>query len=175
VLFSQGRGRIDMGAAVPLLTGDLLTRLLQTLNPFSRQTPYSDLECSVILLTLEEGDGRMPVMLMQDQRVQVIGQGTADLRNEKLGIEFKTQPRQGIGVSADMFVTPFVVVSGTFMRPTLGMNKRSVLLHGGAAFLTGGLSIVGEALLSRRKRVTDPCEVAGARARSLIEADATDD
>ena len=56
-----------------------------------------------------------------------------------------------------MFVTPFVMVSGTLMEPTLGVNKKGVVLRGGAAFLTGGLSVLGKALMDRASGATADC------------------
>ena len=58
-------------------------------------------------------------MLAQAEKLLIVGHGTVDLKTEKLDIEFNTKPRTGVGVTADMFVTPFVKLSGT-----LGETRR---------------------------------------------------
>lgn len=162
--FTLDRGRIS-NTSLPWLSGDLLTELLSTLNPFREQDDYTELECLVTLLELEDGDGELPVMLYQGQKIKVVGNGTVDLEKERLNVEFNTQPREGIGVSADMFVTPFVTVSGPLTSPGIGLNKKGVLLQGGAAFLTGGLSAVVTAAFDRARGSQDDCERARAAAR----------
>ncbi len=164
VLFTLGPGRVST-TPLPWLSGDLLTELLSTLNPFRDQDPYSELDCLVTLLELDSGDGKLPVMLYQGQKIKVVGGGSVDLDKERLNIEFNTQPREGIGVSADMFVTPFVTVSGPLNRPGIGLNKKGALLQGGAAFLTGGLSAVVTAAFDRARGAQDDCQRARDAAR----------
>lgn len=171
VLFTQGPGRIVSGAAVPWLSGDLLTQLFEALNPFRRQEPYSELECGVLLVELKDGQGELPVVLFQNGRLRVVGKGAVDLRTEQLQVEFNTQPRKGIGVGADMFVTPFVMLGGTLASPSIEMNKRAVLLRGGAAFLSGGLTILGKSLIDRASGQRDSCAGALEAARAASRTD----
>jgi hypothetical protein len=81
-----------------------------------------------------------------------------NLKTEKLNIEFNTKPRSGVGISADMFVTPFVKVKGTLATPSVGLNKKGTLLTGGAAFATGGLSLLLTAVIDRATAEGDQCE-----------------
>ncbi|MEE4146627.1 MAG: hypothetical protein V2I26_17615 [Halieaceae bacterium] len=83
----------------------------------------------------------------------VLVDGTLDLNTEELDIKFHTQPRQGLGVSADMFVTPFVALRGTLARPTVGANKTGALLAAG----TGGLSLIMRGARDRLGGSRDHC------------------
>ena len=60
-------------------------------------------------------------------------------------------------MSADMFVTPFVRVAGTLASPTIGLNKKGVLLTGGAAVMTGGLSFLAKSMVDRTTAIGDHC------------------
>jgi hypothetical protein len=75
-------------------------------------------------------------------------------------VEFNTGPRQGVGVSADMFVTPFVKLSGTLSSPSVGLNEKRLLLTGGAAVLTGGMSLLYRGLVDRATAESGQCEQA---------------
>ncbi|MDH3895286.1 MAG: hypothetical protein OES78_12075 [Chromatiales bacterium] len=91
----------------------------------------------------------------------IVGGGDIDLNTEKLNIEFNTKPRKGVGVSADMFITPFIKLGGTLASPKIGLSKKGVLLSGGAAVLTGGLSFC-----SRARRIALPPKAVCATRRS---------
>jgi hypothetical protein len=56
-----------------------------------------------------------------------------------------------------MFVTPFVKLGGTLASPGVGLNKKGVLLSGGAAVLTGGLSFLYQGVGDRASS-GDLCE-----------------
>jgi hypothetical protein len=74
-----------------------------------------------------------------------------------LDIEFNTKPRSGVGITADMFVTPFVKIGGTLTEPGVGMNARGTLMSGGAAALTGGISVLVQGLADRVTGERDQC------------------
>lgn len=88
----------------------------------------------------------------------IVGGGDIDLKTEMLNIEFNTKPRKGVGISADMFVTPFVKLKGTLANPSVGLNKKGTLLTGGAAIATGGLSLLVKAAFDRATAEADQCE-----------------
>ena len=90
----------------------------------------------------------------------IVGGGDIDLKTEKLNIEFNTKPRKGVGISADMFVTPFVKLKGTLASPSVGLNKKGTLLAGGAAVATGGLSLLLKGVFDRATAEGDQCEKA---------------
>ncbi len=157
LLFTQGSGKIS-NSKVGVLTNDILDQLSKALNPFAEKEKYSQLECTVIDLDLQDGQAQIKNMLTQSEKLMIIGGGEIDLKTETIKIEFNTKPRSGIGISADMFVTPFVYVSGTLKRPSLSLNRRSSLLHGSAAVATGGLTLVLRSIFNRATAHGDHCE-----------------
>lgn len=156
VVFTQGPGQVE-NQLVGRLSGDIMAQLFDSLNPFAKKQQYMSLECTVVAVDLEDGIGKVPALLAQADKFKVVGGGRIDLKTEKLDLEFNTKPRKGVGVSANTFVTPFVKLSGTLANPTLGLNEKGVLLQGGAAFLTGGLSFIATAVIDRVSGEVNGC------------------
>ena len=157
VLFIQGPGRVD-NALIGRVSGDVLAQLFSALNPFAAEEEFSNWECTVLAIDFESGLGEISGFLLQGEKIMVVGGGNIDLNTEKLGIEFNTKPRAGVGISADMFVTPFVNLSGTLASPGVGVNAKGVLLEGGLAVMTGGLSFLYKGALDRATAEVDQCE-----------------
>ena len=156
-LVTQGAGRVK-NELVETLSGDVIAQLFSALNPFAEEEEFSNWECTVFGVDFESGLGEITGFLLQSEKLMVVGGGKIDLNTEKLDIEFNTKPRSGVGVSADMFVTPFVALSGTLASPSVGLNKKGVLLEGGAAVLTGGMSFLYKGLVDRATAEVGQCE-----------------
>ncbi len=157
VLVTQGPGLVQ-NDLIESLSGDVIAQLFEALNPFAAQEEYTRWECSVLAVNVVDGIGSITGMLLQSRKLTVVARGSIDLHTEKLDIEFNTKPRSGIGVSADMFVTPFVKLSGTLKKPGIGANATGLLLSGGAAVLTGGMSFLYRGLFDRATAGADRCE-----------------
>lgn len=158
VLLTQGPGLMDDGFLANL-SGDILSQLFSAINPMAKDDKYSELECSVIRLDIKDGIAELSELLVQDQKIKIIAGGDIDLHTEKLDLEFNTKPRQGVGVSADMFVTPFVALRGRLASPRLGLNEKGVLLSGGAAVATGGISLLVQGAADRASGGMDRCKM----------------
>ena len=156
-LVTQGAGRVK-NDLIETLSGDVIAQLFSALNPFAEEDEFSNWECTVFGVDFESGLGEIAGFLLQSEKLMVVGGGEIDLNTEKLNIEFNTKPRAGVGVSADMFVTPFVALSGTLASPSVGLNKKGVLLEGGAAVLTGGMSFLYKGLVDRATAEAGQCE-----------------
>jgi uncharacterized protein involved in outer membrane biogenesis len=156
LFITQGKGRID-NAAVGLVSGDIIAQVFSALNPFAKHEQYMSWECTVVGLDIVDGIGTLDPMLAQAEKLLISGGGTVDLRTEKLDIEFNTKPRSGVGITADMFVTPFVKVGGTLAEPGVGFNATGTLMSGGAAALTGGLSVLIQGVADRVTAERDQC------------------
>jgi len=157
LLLTQGPGRVENNL-VGRFSGGIIAQLFDALNPLSEEEEYSNWECSIFAVDFVDGLGEISGFLLQGEKLQIVGGGTIDLNTEELNIEFNTKPREGVGLSADMFVTPFVKLSGTLAEPGVGLNKKGVLLSGGAAFLTGGLSFLFQGAADRATAEAGLCE-----------------
>ena len=159
VILTQGAGRVK-NDLIGSFSGDIIAQLFSALNPFAEEDEFSNWECSVFRIDFDSGLGDITGFLLQSEKLMVVGGGKIDLNTERLNIEFNTKPRQGVGVSADMFVTPFVKLSGTLANPTVGLNEKGLLLSGGAAVLTGGMSFLYQGLVDRATAERGQCELA---------------
>ena len=112
VLFTQGPGRVK-NDLIGKLSGDLIAQIFGALNPFAAEEEFSNWDCTIFAIDFVSGEGDISGFLLQGEKIMVVGGGKIDMNTERLNIEFNTKPREGVGVSADMFVTPFVAVSGT--------------------------------------------------------------
>jgi len=157
IIFTQGAGRVR-NELIGKLSGDIISQLFSALNPLAKEEKFSNWECTVFAIDFEDGLGKINGFLLQSDKLMIVGGGEIDLNTENLNIEFNTMPREGVGVSADMFVTPFVALSGTLSKPGVALNSKGVLLSGGAAVLTGGLSFLYKGLVDRATATTDRCE-----------------
>jgi AsmA protein len=159
VVFTQGAGRVE-NELIGKLSGDVLAQLVSALNPFAEEEETTNWECTVFGIEFESGLGEITGFLFQSEKLMIVGGGKIDLNTEKLNIEFNTKPRAGVGVSADMFVTPFVALSGTLASPSVGLNEKGLLLEGGAAVLTGGMSFLYKGLVDRATAEAGQCDSA---------------
>ncbi|MEJ2522074.1 MAG: AsmA family protein [Gammaproteobacteria bacterium] len=165
LLFTQAPGKIK-NSLVGKFSGDIIAQLFSALNPFAETDEFSKLECTIMSTRFVGGLGETDGFLMQTEKLQIVGSGTVDLNEEQLEFEFNTKPRSGVGVSADMFVTPFVKLSGPLAQPGVALNAKGALLSGGAAIATGGLSFLVQGLFDRASAEGDRC------ARTLEEVSA---
>ena len=156
MVVSQGSGRVTSGF-LDIFSSDLLMQLASALNPLSKTADQTDWECSIYRLNLIDGLADIAALYAQTKKVKVVGGGSIDFATEQLNIEFATRPREGVGVSADMFVTPFVALKGTLAKPQIGLKEKGILLTGGTAIATGGLSLLWKAAADRAAGVVDGC------------------
>jgi uncharacterized protein involved in outer membrane biogenesis len=157
VLVTQGKGRME-NDLLAMVSGDIAAQLFSALNPFAKHEKTTGLDCTILALDITNGKADIAGMLFQTEKVKVVGDGDIDLNTEALNIEFNTKPRSGIGVSADMFVTPFVKLVGTLASPRIGVDEKGTLLTGAAVAATGGLALVAKGAADRATGQIDRCK-----------------
>jgi hypothetical protein len=153
----SGPGRFRAGA-MQVFTNDFLSQLLNTLNPFTAEDPYTNLKCSAILAAIEDGQlsGR-PVLVIQSDKLNIFANTKIDLKTERLDVDFNTVPQKGLGLSLSNLVNPYIKVGGTLGNPMLSLDPESTLVYGGVAVATAGLSILAKGFKDRFLSSKDPC------------------
>ncbi len=158
-------GRVPNSRISTALSSDFLSELMRTLNPLSKRQPYTEVECQAYLFDATNGILRTdPAIVVRTAGVDIISNGQANLRDETIDFNFKTAARGGLGISAGELLNNYVKVTGTFSKPHLTVDATGTLVNGGAAFATGGLSILATTLWDRVSRQKDPCASAEAEA-----------
>ena len=79
-------------------------------------------------------------------------------------------PQKGLGLSITSLVNPYVRLTGTMGKPSLVLDAESVLIEGGVAVATAGLSILAKGVKDRFFSGKDPCGTAVAEFDEKQEA-----
>ncbi|MGB1140289.1 MAG: AsmA family protein [Halioglobus sp.] len=140
--------------SVGLFIGDFVAQVFGKLNPFAQQEENTWLDCLVLGMNIDDGIVDFGGMLLQTEKVKAVGDGGIDLDTEELEVEFESRPREGLGISASMFVTPFIGLDGTLAEPKIKMNKTSAIV----AVATGGLSLLAKTITGRAEGRADTCQ-----------------
>ena len=158
-------GRITNNRVIQALYGDLLQEILNTVNPFRETDSYTDFECMVIPVAFDDGVATgAPRTFISTSKIRMMVAPSVNLKTEELQINVRTTPRRALSVSAGELVNPYVQVVGTLAAPRLAVDETGLLISGGAAIATGGLSILARGVWDRLSRSGDACRQASERA-----------
>jgi uncharacterized protein involved in outer membrane biogenesis len=138
-------GRVDLhlGPAIErnrmlsLLGGDLVTNVLQTVNPFARTDDVTRIQCGVLRAPVASGRLTFDRSLaVETDKLGAIASGSIDVARRRLDLAVRTQAREGLGVSLASIATLFVGIGGTFDRPTVQATPLSGIIDIGRFALT---------------------------------------
>jgi uncharacterized protein involved in outer membrane biogenesis len=138
-----------------------LNKLGATVNPFHNVDPSTELQCAVIRLPLQNGVAEVERSIaVETKKFGATASGKLDFRTQTLDLAIRPQIRQGVPLDIPQ-VADLVRFRGPFASPAVAIDSvatAATIARIGAAAYTGGLSIVGESLLSRPGG--NPCEIA---------------
>jgi hypothetical protein len=153
--------------AMSFFAGDLFAELLSSLNPFAASDSYTRVECSVLAMNFDDGKASgEPSFVFQTNKLRIFANSKVDLKTEALDVNFRIVPRKGLGVSLSGLVNPYIRLTGTLVRPALILDPERLLVEGGVAVATAGLSILAKGLKDRYLSDKDPCGTAIETARA---------
>lgn len=165
-------GPAHLGGDLAGLGGDVLTRLVEAVNPFRKQDKGSDLRCAALRLPIKQGKIVIDHSIaMESDKLDVVASGEIDLGAETLAMAFRPAVKQGLGVGA-MDLAQLVKLRGTLSQPVIAADLQGAtreVASISAAVATGGLSLIGERLL-KEKRDPHPCVTALGGARAGVDA-----
>jgi len=173
-----GEGQIT-DSVTGALGADVLAETMSMLNPFSKSSDGTVLNCAVVnfdikngLATTEQG------IAISTTQMNIIGSGSINLQTEALDIGIKPEAKEGIGISAGQLAS-LIRIGGTLANPTPTTGVGEALSTGltvGTAVATGGLSILAQGLLDRSTADADPCATAlGQKATTTQQTTAEDE
>jgi hypothetical protein len=162
-----GAGRLKSGS-FSMFTQDFITEVINAVNPFAKKDPYTNVTCAVILLQFDDGMVKgKPALVQQTEKLRIFANTEINLKTEKLNADFKMIPQKGLGLSISNLVNPYIRVSGTLGKPSLELDPESILIEGGVAVATAGLSILAKGFKDRFLSEKDPC------GKAVMEFDAS--
>src|SRR5262245_26676145 len=133
-------------------TGVAFDKLAEAVNPFRAVKPSTELNCAVVRLPLAGGVANVDRSIaFETHEVDVSMSGKLDFRNETIDLSIRPRVRQGIRVEIPQ-IAELVRFTGSFTAPTVSVDavgSATAIARIGAAIGTGGLSVLGETLLSK--------------------------
>ena len=155
-----GTGYIEARLARILPLGDVLATLLNVIDPDRADNRTgSQLECAVVHLDFANGVGTSTHGLaLRTDRINVLGGGAVKLRTGEIELHFKTATRKLLGLNILGIADRFLRLTGTIRNPTVSADAKGFLVHGVAAWATGGVSLVYDLLVRRLTAFSNPCE-----------------
>jgi AsmA family protein len=92
-----------------------------------------------------------------------------NLKTEEIKVGIRTTPRKIVSFSAAELVNPYLQLVGTLAEPKLAVDEAGVLITGGAAVATAGLSLLARGLYDRLSKSGDPCKQMSEQAMKELE------
>ena len=161
-----GPGRI--ATATVDFGDDALVRALDALNPFRETERETRIQCAVLRFPIREGVAVIERGFgVQTDKLNIIGSGVVNLRDETLDLAFHPRVREGLGLNIKATLAQMVRVRGTLANPIVGIDPEGsarTALQIGAAVLSGGTSLVVTSLFDRAV-ATQPCDAALGKVR----------
>jgi AsmA family protein len=163
LLIKTGKGKIS-NAALDIAGADILVSTLSMLTPGAKKSDGSLLECAVINFSIKDGIATADKgIAMSTNQMNVIGDGSINLKTEQLDIGITPKAKKGVGLNLGQLVG-LVRLGGTLANPVPKADTEAALKSGlsaGTAIATGGLSLLTKGLLSNDSgEDINPCDIA---------------
>nr|NIL94982.1 hypothetical protein [Woeseiaceae bacterium]NIP21644.1 hypothetical protein [Woeseiaceae bacterium] len=146
-----------------ILFRDVVLEALRTINPLRKEAKSRRLDCGIYEITVVDGIATFDQVAMQTNQLLFVATGDIDFETEKLNINFRAKPREGIGISLGTVANSFLGVRGTLQSPTVSIDPKSSATATGAAVATGGLSLLARGLFDRLSAEKSICDQPEAR------------
>jgi len=158
-LYLGSEGGTLEGVNLKVLDTFILDEIFSLITPKTDTKNDLDLRCVATILTITDGLVKTdPALAFTTSRITLVSKGSLDLKTEKMKFNFNATPNKALQVSASELFNPYILVGGTLSKPVVGLDPAKVLLHGGAAIGTAGISILAKGLLDRVGNTAPICE-----------------
>lgn len=158
ILLDLRRGEIEADRLASVLFGDLFRQVLATVQSGAGERDLTRIDCAIFPLAIVRGRvSHVPHALIRTDLATLMLDGDIDLATEAIDLDVRSRPRRKLSLSAAELLNPYVRFEGTLTRPRPVLDQRGALISGGAAALSGGLSILGRMALDRVGAGTDVC------------------
>ena len=169
----NGKTMVVMGAGsinnkfIKIFGADLSSNLLRILNPFEKETRYTEVNCFVSGFDVKDGVAQSTALVLDSSQVSVVGYGKINLNTEELDLALKPSPKKGVGIEglAKLSLsfgelTKPLKLSGTLSNPSLTIDPGGTIFTIGKAI--GGAALFGPvgiaaALASGKFGDKNPC------------------
>ena len=155
--------------ALHAIYGDMLSEILSTINPFYTAETSTNFKCVVISLEVVDGKFEaVPNSIFSTEKLRLTTKSTLDLKTEEIDLNIRSAPQRGLSMSSAELFNPYIKIVGTLAAPRLAVDETGVLISGGAAVATAGLSVLAKATWDRLSRSREPCVDTAERGRKVL-------
>lgn len=168
----DGDLRLDIGGGrlnndvLDRVGADLLTQMIGVAVPTDEKDKTTALKCGVVRFAIKQGDAIADqTLVMETDKVLLIGGGLVDLKTENLDLGARLAARKGIRIGAGT-LSSLMRVQGTLAEPRVGTDLEGLVTTGarvGIAVATAGLSLLAESVYREVNKDDQPCQTALAR------------
>jgi len=153
------RGGVMEGVDLSILDTFILDEIFSLIMPKSDVDDDLNLTCAAAILNITDGLVKTdPAVAFTTSKITLVSKGSVDLKTEEMKLNFNATPNNALKLSASELFNPYILVGGTLAKPAVGLDPAKVILHGGAAIGTAGLSILAKGLIDRVSTTMPICE-----------------
>ena len=157
-VISAGPGQVTTTAS-PFLLQTVSANLLEVLLPGKKPDDFNQLECAAARFEVKDGVANSPNgIAFRFKRMDILGSGAINLSTGKILFGFKAVRRNWLDFNILSVASDFASITGTVDKPTVGLDTQGVLITGGAAWATAGLSLLATNFLRTLSSSEDPCK-----------------
>jgi uncharacterized protein involved in outer membrane biogenesis len=158
-LYVGSEGGTLEGVNLSILDTFILDEVFSLIMPKSDNKDDLDLTCAATILKITDGLVKTdPAIAFTTSQITLVSKGTLDLKTEEINFNFNATPNNALKISAGELFNPYILVGGTLGKPNVGLDPGKVLIHGGAAIGTAGISILAKGLIDRVGTTVPLCE-----------------
>ncbi|MDM8515031.1 AsmA family protein [Desulfobacterales bacterium HSG16] len=150
----NGHSKIIMNKALvyngllEFVGADLRASLFRIVNPFEEKRQATNINCFVNYFDFKKGIAQCSALVVDTDRLSLIGEGHINLRNERLDLSLKPSPKEGLGtkqvgkisISISELAKPFKL-GGTLAKPALAIDTAEAAIALGKA--AAGVALFG--------------------------------
>jgi len=158
-LYLGSTGGTLEGVNLSVLDTFILDEIFALVMPKSDTKDDLDLRCAAAILEIKNGMVKTnPAVSFITSDITMVSKGTLNLKTEEMKLNFTATPNNALKISASELFNPYILVGGTLSEPAVGLDPAKVLLHGGAAIGTAGISILAKGVIDRMSTTIPLCE-----------------
>ncbi len=162
VFVKVGKGTIK-SEKFKILDSDIISNAVNTLLPLPPDKPGRELICAVMNFEIKDGQAATDKgIALSTERMDVVGSGLVNLKDETLNIGVKPRGKEGFGVGAGS-LADLVRIVGPLSNPHIQPDGVAAFKKGlsvGAAVFTGGMSLIAQGIYGAFTIDNDPCGTA---------------
>ncbi|MSO97687.1 MAG: AsmA family protein [Rhodospirillaceae bacterium] len=162
VIGGMGESRIR-NDALNIIGADVIMQVISAINPVGNKDPYTVAKCAVVNFQITNGIANTDKgIAMVSDKMEVVSTGKIDLAQEQLDLAIRPKATSGISIGMGN-LTQAVKLAGPLSKPGVTVDaKGAVKALGtlGAAFATGGASLLVQSAAEKLDGTSDPCAAA---------------